>query len=143
MLAEQILRRKGRETITIRPGQTLKGAVDALSDHDIGALVVTEKDDSIVGLLSERDVVRTLSEEGVGALEKTVRTAMSEEVLTCTPEDGVKDLMEVITHRRVRHLPVVQDGTPDGMISIGDLLKTRIEEVKTEQQVLRDRLLDC
>lgn len=143
MLAEHILRRKGRDTITIGPDETLKDAADALSDHDIGALVVAEEDDEVVGLLSERDIVRTLSERGAGVLEEAVRTVMSVEVRTCTPQDGVKDLMEVVTRRRVRHLPVLQNGTLDGIISIGDLLKTRIEEVKTEQGVLRDRLLDC
>lgn len=143
MLAEHILRRKGRDTITIEPDAPLKDAVDAFSEYDIGALVVEEADGDVVGLLSERDVVRALSDRDPGVLDHAVRSVMSTEVLTCTPQDGVKELMEVVTHRRVRHLPVLEDGELNGIISIGDLLKTRIEEVETEQEILRERLLDC
>ncbi|MFB6247497.1 MAG: CBS domain-containing protein [Salinibacter sp.] len=143
MIAEDILRRKGRDTITVAPGATLKAAADILSEHDIGALVVTEEGNRVVGVLSERDIVRALSTDGPDALGTTVRDVMTEEVFTCTPEDKVKDLMERVTHRRVRHLPVVEDTTVDGMISIGDLLKTRLQEMETEKQVLQDRLLDC
>jgi CBS domain-containing protein len=143
MVAEDILRRKGRDTITVAPDATLREAADILSEHNIGALVVTEAGDRVVGVLSERDIVRALSADGPDALEATVRDVMSEEVLTCTPEDKVKDLMERVTRRRVRHLPVVEDTTVDGIISIGDLLKTRLEEMETEKQVLQDRLLDC
>jgi CBS domain-containing protein len=143
MLAEHILRRKGRDTITIEPDAPLKDAVDALSEYDIGALVVEEADGDVVGLLSERDVVRALSDRDPGVLDHAVRSVMSTEVLTCTPQDGVKELMEVVTRRRVRHLPVLEDGELNGIISIGDLLKTRIEEIETEQEILRERLLDC
>lgn len=130
-------------TITIEPDAPLKNAVDALSEYDIGALVVVDADGEVVGLLSERDVVQTLSDRGAGGLDDAVRSVMSTEVLTCTPQDGVKELMEVVTRRRVRHLPVLEDRGLNGMISIGDLLKTRIEEVETEQEILRERLLDC
>lgn len=130
-------------TITIEPDAPLKNAVDALSEYDIGALVVVDADGEVVGLLAERDVVRTLSDRGAGGLDDAVRSVMSTEVLTCTPQDGVKELMEVVTRRRVRHLPVLEDRGLNGMISIGDLLKTRIEEVETEQEILRERLLDC
>jgi CBS domain-containing protein len=143
MVAEDILRRKGRDTITVAPDATLEEAADILSEYDIGALVVTEGGDRVVGVLSERDIVRSLSDQGGGALQSTVREVMTDEVLTCTPEDKVKDLMERVTRRRVRHLPVVEDATVDGMISIGDLLKTRLQEMETEKQVLQDRLLDC
>ena len=143
MVAEDILRRKGRDTITVAPDATLQAAADILSEHNIGALVVTEAGDRVVGVLSERDIVRALSADGPDALRATVRDVMSEEVLTCTPTDKVKDLMERVTRRRVRHLPVVEDTTVDGIISIGDLLKTRLEEMETEKQVLQDRLLDC
>jgi CBS domain-containing protein len=143
MVAEDILRRKGRDTITVAPDATLQAAADTLSEHNIGALVVTEAGDRVVGVLSERDIVRALSADGPAALRATVRDVMSAEVLTCTPTDKVKDLMERVTRRRVRHLPVVEDTTVDGIISIGDLLKTRLEEMETEKQVLQDRLLDC
>jgi CBS domain-containing protein len=143
MVAEDILRRKGRDTITVAPDATLREAADILSEYNIGALVVTEAGDRVVGVLSERDIVRALSAQGSDALQTTVRAVMSDEVLTCTPSDRVKDLMERVTRRRVRHLPVVEDTTVDGIISIGDLLKTRLEEMETEKQVLQDRLLDC
>jgi CBS domain-containing protein len=140
MLAEHILQRKGRDTVTIDADETVSTAADVLSTRNIGALVVTDGAD-VVGVLSERDIVRTLSDRGAAVLQTSVREAMSSEVPTCTPQDDVTDLMERVTRRRVRHLPVVEDGTLDGIISIGDLLKTRIEEVETEQKVLRDRLL--
>lgn len=143
MLAEHILRRKGRDTITIAPDASIEKAVDALSEYEIGALIVVDADGDVAGLLSERDVVRTVSDRGHEALDAAVRSVMTAEVLTCTPQDGVKDLMEVVTRRRVRHLPVLDDGDLNGMISIGDLLKTRIEEVETEQEILRARLLGC
>jgi CBS domain-containing protein len=143
MVAEDILRRKGRDTITVAPDATLKEAADVLSEYNIGALVVTNGRDEVTGVLSERDIVQALSQRDADALRLTVREAMSGEVLTCTPEDAVKDLMERVTRRRVRHLPVVEDGAVDGIISIGDLLKTRLEEMETEKQVLQDRLLDC
>jgi CBS domain-containing protein len=143
MIAEDILRRKGRDTITVAPDATLKEAADVLSEYNIGALVVTNGRDEVTGVLSERDIVQALSQRDADALRLTVREAMSGEVLTCTPEDAVKDLMERVTRRRVRHLPVVEDGAVDGIISIGDLLKTRLEEMETEKQVLQDRLLDC
>jgi len=143
MIAEDILRRKGRDTITVAPDATLKEAADVLSEYNIGALVVTNGRDEVTGVLSERDIVQALSQRDADALRLTVREAMSGEVLTCTPDDAVKDLMERVTRRRVRHLPVVEDGAVDGIISIGDLLKTRLEEMETEKQVLQDRLLDC
>ena len=141
MQAEHILRRKGRRTITIGPDATLKEASNMLSKHDIGALVVTDETDRIVGVLSERDIVRQISERGPVALRLTVENAIEDEPATCTPDDSVKDLMEFVTRERVRHLPVLNDGKLDGVISVGDLLKSRMEEMETEKQVLRDRLM--
>jgi CBS domain-containing protein len=141
MQAEHILRRKGRRTITIGPDATLKEASQTLSEHDIGALVVTDEADQIVGVLSERDIVRQISERGPVALRLSVEDALEGEAATCTPDDSVKDLMEFVTRERVRHLPVLNDGKLDGVISVGDLLKSRMEEMETEKQVLRDRLM--
>jgi CBS domain-containing protein len=143
MLAEHILRQKGRETITIGPDDSLASAVDTLSEHRIGALVVTDDDGAVVGVLSERDVVDALSEHGGDALGVTVREAMGGEAPTCEPGDEVQELMAFVTRRRVRHLPVVENGAVNGVISVGDLLKTRLKEMETEKQVLQDRLLDC
>jgi len=143
MVADDILRRKGRDTITVAPDASLEEAADTLSEYNIGALVVTTDDGTVSGVLSERDVVQALSQRGADALTVPVREIVDGEPLTCTPEDDVKTLMERVTRRRARHLPVVQDGTVDGVISVGDLLKTRLQEMETEKKVLQDRLLDC
>jgi len=143
MVADDILRRKGRDTITVAPDACLKEAADTLSEYNIGALVVTSDDGAVAGVLSERDIVQALSNRGADALHDTVRGVVDDEAPTCTPEDDVKALMERVTRRRTRHLPVVADGTVDGVISVGDLLKTRLQEVETEKKVLQDRLLDC
>jgi len=141
MKAEHILRRKGTKTITIGPDATLKEASRVLSKHDIGALVVTDDDGQILGVLSERDIVRQISERGPVALRLSVEKTIDDEPATCTPDDKVKDLMEFVTRERVRHLPVLKDGALNGVISVGDLLKSRMEEMETEKRVLRDRLM--
>jgi CBS domain-containing protein len=141
MKAEHILRRKGRRTITVSPDATLKEASNTLSEHNIGALIVTDEANRIVGVLSERDIVHQISERGPVALRLSVENAVEGDPATCTPDDSVKDLMEFVTRERVRHLPVLNDGTLDGIISVGDLLKSRMEEMETEKQVLRDRLM--
>lgn len=141
MKAEHILRRKGRRTITIDPDAPLKEASDTLSEYNIGALIVTDEDSQIVGVLSERDIVHQISERGPVALRLPVEKAIEDEPATCTPDDNVKDLMEFVTRERVRHLPVLNDGELDGVISVGDLLKSRMEEMETEKKVLRDRLM--
>lgn len=142
MKAEHILRRKGRRTITIGPDATLKDASNTLSEYNIGALIVTDETNQIVGVLSERDIVRQISERGPVALRLSVEDALEgKDTATCTPDDSVKDLMEFVTRERVRHLPVLNDGQLDGVISVGDLLKSRMEEMETEKRVLRDRLM--
>jgi CBS domain-containing protein len=142
MQAEHILRRKGRNTVTIAPDATLEDAADTLSSHNIGALVVTD-DGRVVGVFSERDLVRQISERGPAALRLSVDSVLEDgaEVPTCTPDDDVKDLMAFVTRERVRHLPVLEDGALNGIISVGDLLKHRLEEMETEKQVLRERLM--
>ena len=141
MKAEHILRRKGRRTITIAPDVPLKEASDTLSEYNIGALIVTTENEQVIGVLSERDIVRQISERGPVALRLSVEKVIDDEPATCTPDDNVKDLIEFVTRERVRHLPVLNDGTLDGIISVGDLLKTRMEEMETEKKVLRDRLM--
>jgi len=143
MVADDILRHKGRDTITVAPDAPLKEAADTLSEYNIGALVVTTDDGTVAGVLSERDLVQALSDRGADALHDTVREVVDGEALTCAPEDDVQALMEQVTRHRARHVPVVQNGTVDGVISVGDLLKTRLQEMETEKKVLQDRLLDC
>ena len=127
MKVKHIVRRKGRRTITIAPNATLKEASKALSRQDIGALVVTDERGRILGLLSERSIVQQVSARGPDALRCSVKDAMDDPV-TCTPDDAVTAVMATVTRERVRYLPVVDDGTIAGIISVGDLLKRSMEE---------------
>lgn len=140
MYARDILKRKGSGAVTIAATELVATAVNVLAQKDIGALVVT-RGGTITGLVDERDIIQRLAFDGGQTLSLTVGEVMKDAVRTCGLDDEVKDLMETMTQRRVRHLPVVDDGTLVGIVSIGDLLKSRLEEVRTEQNVLRERLL--
>lgn len=140
MTARDILKRKGTGAVTIAAGELVATAVNVLAQKNIGALIVRQGE-AVVGVIDERDVVRALSRHGSETLGLNVRDVMKEQVLTCAPGDAAKDLMETITRQRVRHLPVLDGHDLVGVVSIGDLLKSRLEEMETEQHVLRDRLL--
>jgi CBS domain-containing protein len=137
MNVEAILRAKGRSVATIRPDATVAAAVRELKTRGIGALLVSEDGKQLVGILSERDIVHALAEQGAGLLATTVDRLMTRKVITCLPEDTVSDLMGRMTQHRFRHLPVVKDGVLLGIVSIGDLVKNRIEEVEFEADSLR------
>jgi CBS domain-containing protein len=137
MNVEAILRSKGRSVATIRPDATVAAAVRELKTRGIGALLVSEDGKQVAGILSERDVVHALAEQGAGLLATTVDRLMTRKVITCLPEDTVSDLMGRMTQHRFRHLPVVKDGVLLGIVSIGDLVKNRIEEVEFEADSLR------
>ena len=137
MNVEAILRSKGRSVATIRPDATIAAAVHELKKRGIGALLVSEDGKAVAGILSERDIVHALAEQGAGLLGMTVERLMTRKVITCLPEDTVSDLMGRMTQHRFRHLPVVRDGALLGIISIGDLVKNRIEEVEFEANSLR------
>jgi CBS domain-containing protein len=137
MNVEAILRAKGRSVATIRPDATVAAAVRELKTRGIGALLVSEDGKQVAGILSERDVVHALAEQGAGLLATTVDRLMTRKVITCLPEDTVSDLMGRMTQHRFRHLPVVKDGALLGIVSIGDLVKNRIEEVEFEADSLR------
>jgi CBS domain-containing protein len=137
MNVEAILRSKGRSVATIRPDATVAAAVRELKTRGIGALLVSEDGKQLVGILSERDIVHALAEQGAGLLATTVDRLMTRKVITCLPEDTVSDLMGRMTQHRFRHLPVVKDGVLLGIVSIGDLVKNRIEEVEFEADSLR------
>lgn len=138
MSVEQILAEKGRDTWTISPDQTLAAAVDMLSRHRIGAVVVVDGDLAVQGILSERDVVRALAESGAGALGEPVSRRMSRTVKTCASADAIPQLMQVMTDGKFRHVPVVESGRLGGMVSIGDLVKHRLAEMEAEHKALRD-----
>jgi CBS domain-containing protein len=138
MDVEGILRSKGAAVITIRPDASVAELIRGLRDERIGAMVVSEDGWHVEGIVSERDVVRELANRGPGVLNARVSALMTRDVATCTPRDGVKQVMAEMTRRRVRHLPVVQDGRLCGIVSIGDVVKNRLEEMATETNVLRE-----
>ena len=137
MNVERILRNKGSWVTTIRPGATIAEAVDTLSRERIGALVVSDDGEAVDGLLSERDIVTALGRYGEELLSRPVEAIMTREVVTCDPGDTVGELMSEMTNRRIRHLPVVADGRLRGIVSIGDVVKNRLDEVEFEASSLR------
>ena len=137
MNVESILRTKGQAVATIRPDETVGAAVDALISRNIGALVVSEDGNSVDGIISERDIVHWLAARGADLLALKVSEVMTARVATCDPSDSVDQLMAEMTNRRIRHFPVVQDGRLCGIVSIGDVVKNRLDEVEYEARSLR------
>jgi CBS domain-containing protein len=133
-----ILRAKGANVITIRPDASVGRLVDGLREERIGAMIVSEDGRTVLGIISERDVVRGLAERGSRILEAPVGELMTRQVFSCTPQDTVKHVMAEMTKRRIRHLPVLADGVLSGIVSIGDVVKNRLEEMETETNVLRE-----
>jgi CBS domain-containing protein len=136
MRISDVIRRKGDKVVTIRPDETVQRLLEILELHHIGAVVVSEDGSAVSGIVSERDVVRHLHTDGAGVLEKPVAMIMTSDVQTCTPEDGIEDLAVVMTERRFRHVPVVVDGALVAIVSIGDIVKWRIDELQTERDHL-------
>lgn len=141
MLVSQILDSKGHNIITIRPQATVAEALRVLWLEGIGALLVTDENGKFAGILSERDIIRGLVSQGTELLETPVEERMNRAAVTCTPETWVEELMNEMTERRIRHLPVVEDdGKLVGIVSIGDILKTRLQELESETSTLRGYL---
>ena len=138
MTVKAILSRKGGDVVTIAPTANLTAAVQLLAARRIGAIIVTGPDNRVAGILSERDIVRTLSERGPAALDENVGTVMTRKVTTCTEADTIASIMERMTEGKFRHLPVVDQGRLVGVISIGDVVKYRIEEVVHDADALRE-----
>jgi CBS domain-containing protein len=137
MNVETILRTKGRAVATIRPDETVGAVVDMLISRNIGALVVSEDGESVDGIISERDIVHGLADRGADLLSLKVADVMTRQVVTCDPAETVDQLMAEMTNRRIRHFPVVQDGRLCGIVSIGDVVKNRLDEVEYEARSLR------
>lgn len=133
-----ILGEKGRRVVTIAASASLSDAAQLLARERIGAVVVQNPDGTLSGILSERDVTRAVAQDGAAALAKLVSLYMTERVTTCSENDSIDGLMEMMTHHRFRHVPVVEDGRLVGIISIGDVVKSRIEETVREAANLRD-----
>jgi CBS domain-containing protein len=136
MRIADVLRNKGASVATITPETSVAGLLTELAVHNIGAMVVMSQD-GLVGIVSERDVVRKLHELGAEILTRPVSEIMTTVVATCTPGDSVDSLTALMTENRVRHVPVVVNGRLAGIVSIGDVVKTRMEELETEQQQLQ------
>lgn len=135
----EILNLKGREVATIGPDESIGRAVEILRERGVGALVVTDDGRSIQGILSERDVVRALGHSSESELlARPARDIMTPEVVTCSPLDRVERLMSMMTGRRVRHVPVTVNGDLGGIISIGDVVKSRLSELEHEAKLLED-----
>jgi CBS domain-containing protein len=135
MRISDLLRGKGAAVATVAPTTTISELLATLSERNIGAAVVTDAD-AVVGIVSERDVVRRLHERGGELLSATVGEIMTRNVLTCTPEDTVDGLAETMTDRRIRHMPVLLDGRLAGIVSIGDVVKSRISQLESDREQL-------
>lgn len=136
MRISDVIRRKGDEVVTLRSDATVRRLVEVLEEHHIGAVVVSDDGSTVSGIVSERDVVRHLHTEGVAVLDAPVAEIMTSDVHTCAPEDDIEDLAQVMTDRRFRHIPVVSNGALVAIVSIGDVVKGRIDDLKTERDHL-------
>jgi CBS domain-containing protein len=136
MRISDVIRRKGDTVVTLRSDATVMRLLEVLEKNHIGAVVVSDDGSSVSGIVSERDVVRHLQTDGVGVLEETVAMIMTSDVQTCAPEDSIDELARVMTERRIRHIPVVVDGKVAAIVSIGDIVKGRIDELQTERDHL-------
>jgi CBS domain-containing protein len=138
MIVKSILSAKGGDVISIEPTATLETAVRTLAEHRIGALLVLGTDRRVIGILSERDIVRVLAERGAAVLSQPLSQIMTRKVVTCTSSDTIGVIMERMTAGKFRHVPVVEQDQVIGIISIGDVVKYRLQEMEHEQAALRD-----
>jgi CBS domain-containing protein len=138
MLIAQILAGKSPDVVTTRPDATIAEVAKLLKAKRIGAVVVTDAEGGLCGIISERDLARGLADHGADLLTLRVGDLMTREVSTCSPDDGIDQLMHQMTEGRFRHLPVVEDGSMIGIISIGDVVKHRLEELEQEAHMLHD-----
>ena len=137
MLVKQILGEKGREVVTVSSEATLSEAARILAQRRIGAVVVRDGRDGVAGILSERDIICALADQSVNALAQSVAQHMTRKVTTCREADAIDDLMELMTRKRFRHVPVMENGKLAGIVSIGDIVKSRIAETVAEAENLR------
>ena len=138
MIVKAILSAKGSDVISIEPTATLETAVRTLADHRIGAMLVLGTDRRVIGILSERDIVRVLAEQGAGVLSQPLSQVMTRKVVTCNSSDTIGVIMERMTAGKFRHLPVIEQEQVIGIISIGDVVKYRLQEMEHESAALRD-----
>ena len=138
MTVKAILSTKGSDVFTIEPTATLETAVEILAERRIGALIVLGADRRVIGILSERDIVRALAKDGTAVLKETLSQVMTRKVHTCTSDETVSAIMERMTTGKFRHIPVVEQDRLVGLVSIGDVVKHRLMEMERESAALRD-----
>ena len=138
MHIRQLLRRKGSDVATVEANASVRTALALLAEYRVGALVVSADGRSVDGIVSERDVVRALHERGAGLLADPVSTVMTAQVHTCVPDAGVEELARTMTEHRVRHVPVVEHGALVGIVSIGDVVQARLDQLEEERAQLVD-----
>ncbi|HYG86061.1 MAG TPA: CBS domain-containing protein [Azospirillum sp.] len=132
-----ILKRKGSNIVTVRPDETISGVTRTLAKHRIGAVLVLDGGGHAVGILSERDIVRGVASEGRGVLDKPISSLMTHELVTCNVTDTTAHVMALMTERRIRHVPAMDGDRLAGMISIGDVVKARLDDAELEVESLR------
>ena len=138
MRISDVLRVKGAQVVTVTPDTTVRHLLAVLAEHRIGAVVVSHDGTTVDGIASERDIVRAFGERGAAVMSELVTVIFTAEVHTVTPATSLEDVMRMMTERRVRHAPVVVDGGLRGIVSIGDVVKNRIDELETERAHLTD-----
>ncbi|GAA3529971.1 CBS domain-containing protein [Amycolatopsis ultiminotia] len=136
MRIADLLQRKGTTVATVSPGTTVTELLAGLARHNIGAMVVVTADGGIAGIVSERDVARRLNEHGPAVLDGPVADIMTKLVASCGPDDSLDQLSVLMTEKRIRHVPVLADGRLAGIVSIGDVVKTRMEQLERSQEQL-------
>jgi len=132
-----VLEQKGHKVVTVKPRDTIATLVKVLSANRIGAVPVVDEEERLVGIISERDVVNGMAQHGDVVMGLPVERLMTTMVRTCSPEDAIVELMEIMTLQRIRHLPVVREGALEGIVSIGDVVKQRLQEAHFELEELR------
>ena len=136
MIVRDVLANKGTDVVTVSPGATITDLVALLAENHIGAVIASGASGAIDGIVSERDIARSLYEHGAATLTMTVADLMTTDVRTCVHDDEVEELMHVMTESRVRHIPLVEDGVLRGIISIGDVVKNRMDQLEFERDQL-------
>ncbi|MDZ4761447.1 MAG: CBS domain-containing protein [Alphaproteobacteria bacterium] len=137
MILEQILREKGGQVYSVAESATLKEAAELLDSRKVGAMVILNEAGAVIGVFSERDLVKAVARAGAAALKSPVSESMSRQIVTARPADSIEKAMDRMTDRRIRHLPVVEGGRLLGVVSIGDLVKWRIAEASAEVAAIR------
>ena len=142
MIIASILQSKGADVSTVRPGDKISDVIQTLKRQGIGSLVLTDGGSKILGIISERDIIGTLAERGPEALDLPAGELATMTVQTCAPNDSIEKVMTIMTKWRIRHLPVVEDDKLAGIVSIGDVVKYRLEEIASEAEALREYMFN-